>query len=578
MEGKRSTRCLRPKSFMRVIAAKYHSHSSPDLSEFRRRYPLTVTGFAHLENREAWLHRVWELDESWQRAMDNGALDAQKEEVIFKNSPPSHFAVEAEFEIIYAGGTLGLLHAAVMASHYKHSVLVFDAHAVGKIHGDWNISDEELTAFESTELFTKEEIEAAVVNRYHSGFIKFHDANSSIKAPPLWMNNVLNVAVDADKLLSVAANKIKNSETKSALIDGLNFIRAYVTKEKVFVEVEDSKTKQHKLFSARLFIDATGMNSPVSRQLNNGKSITHICPTVGTVATGFVHGKEADEVDFNVGEILVSTEDVSDNRQLIWEGFAGNEARDEYATYLFFYDALNSSADKSLLNLFERYFESLQTYKRQGAQWRVIKPVFGFIPSVHHKGRTNQKLTADDRVMLIGDSAGLSSPLTFCGFGSHVRNLQRLTHLTDLALKADMLDALALSQINANESRVAQMAGLAEFMRPTPKSKPSVVNETMNAVMTALHSLDESVRHELFQDRMTFSAFKEMLKQTAKVYPKIFARIREHLGAKGTFWWLLNIAGAFINERRSRKTKHEHTIDDEDARKQFEHYVKVYKQ
>ena len=46
----------------------------------------------------------------------------------------------------------------------------------------------------------------------------------------------------------------------------------------------------------------------------------------------------------------------------------------------------------------------------------------------------NVKKTAADRVLLIGDAAGLSSPLTFCGFGSHVRNLRKLTELTEFSL------------------------------------------------------------------------------------------------------------------------------------------------
>jgi lycopene cyclase CruA len=398
-----------------------------------------------------------------------------------------------------------------------------------------------------------------------------------VKAPPLWIDDVFNVALDADALLALAKKKIEESETDSRLIDGLRFIRAYITKEKTFVEAEEKKTGQRKLFAARLFIDATGTNSLISRQLNDGKSITHVCPTVGTVAKGFVRGEETNEVDFNVGEILVSTEDASDHRQLIWEGFAGSETRDEYTTYLFFYDAVDSPADKSLFNLFERYFESLQTYKKQGAQWRVVKPVFGFIPNVHHQGWSNKTETADDGVMLIGDAVGCSNPLMFSGFGSHIRKLCRLTHLTHLALRADMLDASALSQINAYEPSVAQISNLAEFMRPTPKSKPSVVNETMNAVMTVLHSLDETVRRELFQDQMSFDSFKSILKVTAKVYPKIFARVREHLGIKGTLWWLANITESFINERRTKKLKHDLLIEPEDAKKEFEHYIQFYK-
>jgi hypothetical protein len=131
--------------------------------------------------------------------------------------------------------------------------------------------------------------------------------------------------------------------------------------------------------------------------------------------------------------------------------------------------------------------------------------------------------------------------------------LRRLTHLTDLALAADLLDARALSEINAPAPRVAQMSGFAEFLRPAPQGEPANVNETLNAVMAALHDLDVRVRRELFQDRMSFSAFKSLLSRTAKLYPRIFQRrVREHLGVRGTFWWLAGIAEAAFSERRAR--------------------------
>lgn len=543
-----------------------------DLSEFRRRFPLTVANFGALPNREMWLRRVFELDERWQKAHENGDF-SKKTEVLLDENPPANLEIAGEFEIIYAGGGLGLIHAAVMSKQFNRKVLVFDAHAVGKTHRDWNISDEELNEFVCAGLFTRDEIERAVVNRYKTGFVKFHDANSRLKTPRLYMQNVLDVAIEADALLQLAAQKLKNSNTKSILLDAHKFIRAYIRPGKVLVEVEDLKTGKRKLFAARLFVDATGTNSPLSRQINAGKSITHVCPTVGTAARGFRRGEAADEVNFSVGEILVSNEDASDNRQLIWEGFAGNPRKDDYTTYLFFYDAVNSPADKSLLNLFETYFEKLPKYKRQTAGWRVVKPVFGYIPSFHQRGWGNQKRTSVNRVLLIGDAAGLSSPLTFCGFGSHVRNLRRLTHLTELALQGDLLDENALEHINAYEPRVSQTASLAEFMRPTAKSKPSVVNETMNAVMQALSDLNESVRQDLFKDRISFSSFKSLLKKTARIHPAVFKRMFEHLGARGSFWWIVNIAEAALHERKSRKNGAKNNVDPQD----FASFLEFYK-
>jgi lycopene cyclase CruA len=567
--------------FMTVDGIKsQHRRAAPDLADFRRRYPLTVANFGALGNREAWLRQIWEMDARWRHQMTPWGGRQPVEEVIVETAPPERMAIEAEFEIIYAGGTLGLLHAATMAACYGRKVMVFDAQAVGRTGRDLNLSGEDLSAFEGAGLFTKEETEGTVVNRYHSGFVKFHDAASRVKTPPLWMNGVLDVALDADKLLGLAASKIKSSGTGSALIEGQRLVRVYVEPHRVTVETEDARNKRRRLFQARLFVDATGAESRVARQLNSHQAITHVCPTVGTVARGFMAGREPEKVDFRVGEILVSNEDASDHRQLIWEGFAGDPSRDEYTTCLFFFDAVDSPADKSLLALFERYFETISTYKRTGAQWRVKRPIFGFLPSSQQRGMTTERVTAARRVMLMGDMAGvITSPLAF-GFGSFVRNLKRLTHLTDLALNADMLDAASLREVSMDEPRVAQVSSLAEFLRPTPRSAPSTVNETLNAVMAALHDLDEHVRREMFQDRMTWTTLKNLLSRTAKLYPRIFQRMREHLGARGTFWWLTQIASVVLQERRG--AHHPQFLEssapgDDNATEEFARFVRLYK-
>lgn len=563
---------------MSTPAKSLKRNSGPDLSEFRKRYPLTVASLGSLANREGWLRGLWEADTRWRELMERDARDGARE-VFVRGAPPANLSIEAEFEIVYAGGSFGLLHAAVMATRYNRRVMIFDERAAGETSRTWNISDDELREFVRAGLFTNEEIEGVVLNRYRSGFVKFHDASSRVKTPPLWMQGVLDVAVDGDKLLSLAQKKIDQSASGALLLGGQSFVRCYVEPHRVTIEIEDERTKQHRLFAARLLVDAT-TNSPVARQLNNEQEITHVCPTVGTVARGFVRGEEPDKVDFGVGEILVSNEDARDHRQLIWEGFAGSKERDEYATYLFFYDAVSSPAEKSLLALFERYFETLPRYKRAGAQWRVLKPVFGHVTGSQAYGWPNRQRTADDRLLLIGDAANLASPLAFTSFGAHVRSLKRSTHLADLALSADLLDAASLTEVNGTEARVAQAASLAEFMRPTERSAPATVNETLNAVMAALHGLDERVRRELFQDCMTWNTLKNLLSQTIRLYPRILLqRVREHLGARGAFWWAANIAEAAVSERRRARAgafgKDE--AETEEAAKRFARYVRLYK-
>jgi lycopene cyclase CruA len=567
---------------MVAAAAKSRTpHASPDLSDFRKRYPLTVANFGSLADREQWLRRIWEADARWQQAMaDESGRAGSAHEAIVKGAPPASLSVEAEFEIIYAGGELALLHAGVMACRHNRRVMVFGERGLEAQPRGWNISNEELAEFERAGLFTKEEIAAAIVNRYRSSLVKFHDTSSRIKAPTLWIEGVLDVSLDAGQLLESATRKIQRSKSASVLMEGMRFVRCYVQADRVAVEVEEMRTGRRKLFGARLFVDATGATSPVARQLNDGRAMTHVRPTVGTIARGFVRGTEPDRADFGVGEILVSREDARDHRQLMWEGFGGNARRDEYQTSLFFYDAVKTPADKSLLSLFEKYFEALPAYKRAGAQWRVLKPIFGFAPGFHARGRRSEPgRSTENRVLLIGDAAAASaSRSSCCGFGAQARSLRRVTHLIELALKANLLDGASLAEINNSEPRVAPLANLSELMRPAPRSAPPVVNETMNALMSALHDLDERVRREFFQDRMSLGAFKNLLTRTFKLYPRIFHHAREQMGTRGTFWWLAGIAESMLHERRRgrARTPVARATDEEDAIENFASAVAFY--
>ncbi|MDT9546886.1 MAG: hypothetical protein RI826_06075 [Chlorobium phaeovibrioides] len=57
---------------------------------------------------------------------------------------PSGAAISGDYDLLYVGGTLGILHAAVMAEKYGWKVLLLDKHVAGKSTRDWNISREEL--------------------------------------------------------------------------------------------------------------------------------------------------------------------------------------------------------------------------------------------------------------------------------------------------------------------------------------------------------------------------------------------------------------------------------------------------
>jgi lycopene cyclase CruA len=560
-----------PTKSVRAFSVGHASHT-PDLAYFRRRYPETVASLGALPRREEWLRSIWELETRWRKAWETRGGARVVEEVVVKGAPPAGRVAEAEFDVVYAGGAAALLHASALAFGHGRRVLVLCAGAFAKAGENWNLSDGELRELAGAGVFTREEVEAAVLNRYRGGFLKFHDAASRVKAGPLWVRGALDVSVDAGRLVALAAERLRRQKGCAAL-ESLRLVRAYVEPTRVTVEAEGAGGER-RFFAARLFADACGRDSAVARQLNEGRAPAHVCTTVGTLARGFTRGA----VDFGAGEILVSTEDASEHRQLFWECFAGSFARDECATRLFFYDSVDSPADKSLLSLFERYFESLPAYKQRGAGWRVERPTFGYFPASRLQDGRSRARPSDERVMLLGGAAGGAGVLASRRFGAQVRDLSRAARLTHLALEAGLTDAGALAQICDAGPRVAVAVGLAEFMRPAPKGAPQSVNETLNALMAALAGLDERVRRELFQGRMTFAALRRLVARTARLYPRVFARVREHFGARGTLLWLAGVAEAVWSDGRRRASARggEDARQSEDPRRRFARLAASY--
>jgi lycopene cyclase CruA len=537
----------------------------PDLQHFRSRYPLTVASLGALPDREVWLRAVWEAEARWRASLDDGGAA----EVVVRGAPPARLSVEGEFEIIYAGASLGLLHAATLARRYGRRALVLAARDSDAVAAQgarlWNVSSEDLEGLARAGLFTKEEIESFVTSRRRAGLVKFHDAGSRVKSPPLEVRGVLDVTIDAERLLASASQKL-SARVGCAVVECARVVRVYVEAHRVSVEVEDARGARRRLFAARLFVDARGADSGVARQLRGGRAPTHVRPSVGTVARGLARGEGADRVDFGAGEIVVTTEDASAHRQLLWGGFACDARLDEFATRLFFHDAVDSHADKSLLALFERYFEKLPTYKRAGAQFRVVRPLFSYGASYQDRSWKSRASEASaDRVLLASDGADRASPLAPTGASASLRELDSRTRLTELALAADLLDARALSEIAAASPRAASTTHLAEFLRPPARSsiEPATVNETLNAVTLALHDLDEGVRRELFQDRLSFGALKSLLSRTVRLYPRILQRVAAHLGARGTFLWLAHAAEAAFKERRGEPALRDSPASDE---------------
>ena len=501
------------------------------LEQIRTTHPLLYSQFSRLENGEEQLRSIMAIDRYWEQ------LSLPTPEVVHDGKiMPSGPEISGSYDIIYAGGTLGMFHAAIMAVRYGYRVLVIDRGEPGRSTRDWNISRSELLRLADTGVFTEAELDPVIVRRYRTGWVEFHVPEARRKR--LYIDDVLDCAVDADRLLGMAMAKLLESPG-SRVMGRTTFRACYRFADHVVVEAEQTDGVLLR-FRARMLVDAMGIVSPVAMQLNGGRPQTHVCPTVGTIASGF------EDADYEVGEILASTEPAEitsrGGRQLIWEGFPAKG--EEYITYLFFYDSVDSPNDKSLLNLFETYFRKLPGYKRPGAGFTLLRPVYGIIPAWFHDGSGCTRKVSDDRILLLGDAASLASPLTFCGFGSLVRNLGRLTSGLDRALRADSLGRDSLAGISAFEHNVAAMANLMKYMCYDARTdEPNFVNELMNEVMVVLDGMPQRYRQAMFRDEMTLDELAAVMLKVALRYPKILSATWMKLGIQGSVGFMKNIAG-----------------------------------
>ncbi|MFB2938172.1 NAD(P)/FAD-dependent oxidoreductase [Aerosakkonemataceae cyanobacterium BLCC-F154] len=494
-------------------------------------YPLTVRYFQKMPNGENDLKRAYWWEMRWREGVRN---PQQPKQVIFQSTTAlQNSEITEKYDLIYIGGALGVIHAAVMAQ-LGYRVLLVERLPFGRMNREWNISRMEFQSLIDLGLFTPAEFESVIAREYIDGFSKFFDGNNPphLKAPILHTPTVLNIALNSEKLLRLCGEKLK--ALGGEIWDETEFIRADVSEEQVTVQLKHLPSQTDKQATGRLLVDAMGTASPIAWQLNKGRAFDSVCPTVGAVLTGI-----SPEVwDSEYGDVLLSHGDISRGRQLIWELFPG--ADDELTIYLFHYHQVHPENPGSLLEMYEDFFTILPEYRRCDLDKLVWKkPTFGYIPG-HFSVGSSDRTVAFDRLIAIGDAASLQSPLVFTGFGSLVRNLSRLTELLNTALKHDLLKAKHLNQIRAYQSNIAVTWLFSKgMMVPTGKYlPPQRINSMLNTFFGILAAEPQNVAETFIKDRFDWLTFNRLALIAAKINPALLLWIWDLAGPKDIFRWL----------------------------------------
>jgi lycopene cyclase CruP len=417
-----------------------------------------------------------------------------------------------DVEIMIAGGTLGIILAAALQQRGLQVAVVERGELKGRVQ-EWNISRAELMVLVELELLSEAELADSIASEYNPGRISFPNT------PDIWVRDVLNIGVDPVYLL--ATLKAKFLERGGKLLEFTSCDRVTIHPNGVEISLGASQ------LTSKLFIDAMGHFSPLAAQARGNVKPEGICLVVGSCATGFTHNQ--------TGDIFAAITPIEHQCQYFWEAFP---ARDGRTTYLFTY--LDAHPDRfSLEFLFDEYLRLLPTYQNiELAQLNFHRCLFGCFPSY----RDSPLKTPWERVLLIGDSSGSQSPVSFGGFGSMIRHLSRLTDGIEMAIQADSLSNQDLQLLQPYQPNIAVtwMFQRAMSVGINQTVDPNRINNLLAAVFQSMEHLGDDVLRPFLQDVVQFPALSRTLFQTSISNPLAVIPIVSHVGLITLLDWLIN--------------------------------------
>ncbi len=428
-----------------------------------------------------------------------------------------------DFDVAIAGGGLSLLYGAILARRGL-KVVIFDRRKIGCGHREWNISRAELEPLARSGLFLPNEVDALVEQEYARGIVRWHGGGTYP------VRHVLDCVVDAETLLTKLRTLAESANATLLDHHPLNSYRI----GKSAIEVRAGE----RTFTARLLIDAMGAASPHA-------AFDLSCPTVGGVLKGLREGDDPLAVDSSVGEILVTTEDVEEGRQHIWEGFPRPGG---FTAYLFYYCEPDQLGPRPLMSLYERFFTTRARYKEGDA--RLIKPTYGFIPAYSRL----RPMTASpcDRVVLVGDAAGRHSPLTFCGFGSMIRSFLPVSEALHDRLKKNTLARRSLASVWSEPAGLGVMGGLTLMMLNRAGDDSNEINRLLDVAFSTLSEMGEDSFAAFIRDEIGFTEFITFMRRTAARHGDIYQQVFRNLGAGELASWSARLTKlAFKKWRRA---------------------------
>jgi lycopene cyclase CruP len=443
-----------------------------------------------------------QADRAWQ-ALRSGQVE-EIPAVVTRSAEPLG---DLEYDVAICGGTLGILIGVALAQKDLRVILLERGELKGRVQ-EWNISRRELHEFIETGLLTESELESVISSEFNPVRVGFHGGED------IWVEDVLNVGVSPERLLQTLKQKFLQAGGR--LLEHRPFKTVAVHPDGVLINDQ---------IKAKLLLDAMGHFSPIVKQSRQGRKPDAVCLVVGTCAEGFPENRS--------GDLIYSFTPIQHQCQYFWEAFPASDGR---TTYLFTY--VDADPQRfSLEFLFDEYFRLLPEYQSvELADLTFKRALFGFFPCYQDSPLKPQW----NRLLPIGDSSGLQSPLSFGGFGAMVRHLSRLTQGITGAIEADRLAATDLTKLLPYQPNLSVTWLFQKSMSVgiNQSAQPDQINQLLVNVFSEMQGLGDPILKPFLQDVVQFVPLFQTLIKTTIAYPIATFKLLPQLGIPTLVNWL----------------------------------------
>jgi lycopene cyclase CruP len=421
---------------------------------------------------------------------------------------------DLDCDVAICGGTLGIFIGCALQLQGWRVVLLEQGQLRGRAQ-EWNISRKELDALLELDLLSLAELEQAIVTTYNPARVGFHGGIE------LWVKDILNIGVDPVFLLATLKEKFLAAGGR--LLEETGFDRATVHPDGVLIQGTNQT-----VLKARLLLDVMGHFSSIAQQ---ARSISEgdlqpegVCLVVGSCAQGLPLKDSGD---------LIYTFAPSQNQcQYFWEAFP---ARDGRTTYMFTY--VDADPQRfGFSELLEDYLSLLPQYQDVDlAAVEFQRMLMGFFPAYQN----SPLQTPWSRILQIGDSSGMQSPLSFGGFGALIRHLVRLTTGIQECLTQDFLTEVDLRLLQPYQPNLSVTWLFQKSMSVgmSQQIEPDRINQLLSTTFTAMEKLGDPVLRPFLQDIVQFSALSQTMLAMAVADPILVAKIVRQVGLSTLLDW-----------------------------------------